>query len=806
MAEASVELEPQASATQAAAIDKNAGEPVDFIREIVREDMRRGTYGGKALTRFPPEPNGWLHIGHAKSITLNFGVAEEFGGLCNLRFDDTNPETEDPRYVEAIQRDVRWLGFDWGDRLFFASDYFEQFYEFAVQLVKAGKAYVDSLNEEQIREYRGTVLAPGRPSPYRERSVEENLDLLERMRRGEFEDGAHVLRAKIDMASPNMKMRDPLLYRIRHADHYRTGDQWCIYPFYDFAHPLSDAIEGITHSICTLEFENNRDIYDWLMDALIAAPQPRQYEFARLNLDYTVMSKRKMLQLVREGYVSGWDDPRMATIAGLRRRGVTPEAIRALCDKVGVAKANSRVDIALFDYCIRDDLNYRAPRVMCVLRPLKAVIENYPEEQVEELDAPYWPHDVPKEGSRRVPFSREIFIERDDFMENPPSSFYRLAPGREVRLRYGYIIKCEQVIKNAQTGEVTELRCTYDPATQGGAAPKGRKVRGAIHWVSAQHALPVEVRLYDRLFLRPNPDDVEEGKTFKDYINPNSMEVVAEARIEPSVGDDPSGSHYQFERLGYFVSDIVDSAPGRLVYNRIITLRDSWSKQSQAEQEPAQPVERPAQRAGAAGKDAEAKGSDAESRRSRADGRNDLRAGIPELASRLARYTDELGLPFEDADVLTRDLGLARFFEDALAACHAPRAVANFVTNEVLRELKGRDIAQLPFGGAEVGRLVGLIEQGTISATIGKEVFAAMLEGGGSPELIVRDRGLEQIDDAAHLEPIVAEVVAANAAKAEQYRSGKTGLLGFFVGQVMRATQGKANPQLVQTLVERELG
>ncbi len=803
MAEAKTDLGSQIHGMDGTANNGDAAEPVDFIREIIREDMRKGTYGGKVLTRFPPEPNGWLHIGHAKSITLNFGVAAEFGGLCNLRFDDTNPETEDPAFVEAIQRDIRWLGFDWDDRLYFASDYFDQFYEFAVQLVKMGKAYVDSLSEEEIREYRGTVLTPGRPSPYRDRSVEENLDLLERMRRGEFPDGAHVLRAKIDMASPNMKKRDPLLYRIRHAHHYRTGDKWCIYPFYDYAHPLSDAIEGITHSICTLEFENNREIYDWLVDNLIQPPQPRQYEFARLNLDYTVMSKRKMLQLVNEGYVSGWDDPRMSTVAGLRRRGITPEAIRTFSEKVGVAKANSRVDIALLEYCIRDDLNYRAPRVMCVLHPLKVVIANYPEGQVEELDAPYWPHDVPKEGSRPVPFTREIYIERDDFMEDPPKSFYRLAPGREVRLRYAYIIRCDEVIKDPQTGEVTELRCTYDPATQGGAAPEGRKVRGAIHWVSAQHALPVEVRLYDRLFLKPNPDDVEEGKTFKDYINPNSMEVVTEARVEPSVGGDPPGSRYQFERLGYFVSDIVDSAPGRLVYNRIITLRDSWAKQFQAEQEAERPTVRAAE---APAKSEDDKRTEAETRRSRTEARDERRAGTPELAERLARYTAELGLPFEDADVLTGDLALARFFEDALAAYAAPRPVANWVTNEVLRELKGSELAELPFGGAAVGKLVKLIDQGTISATIGKEVFAAMLEGGGSPEQIVRERGLEQIADAAHLEPIVAGVVAANADKAEQYRSGKTGLLGFFIGQVMRATQGKANPQLVQTLVERELG
>ncbi|GIV76830.1 MAG: glutamine--tRNA ligase [Litorilinea sp.] len=559
---------------------QSRAEPLDFIRAIVEEDLRRGTYGGRVVTRFPPEPNGYLHIGHAKSICLNFGIAQEYGGVCHLRFDDTNPETEDMKYVEAIQRDVRWLGFDWGDKLFFASDYFEQLYDFAVQLIRAGKAYVDDLSEEEIREYRGTVNEPGRPSPYRDRSVEENLDLFARMRAGEFPDGARVLRAKIDMAHPNMKMRDPIMYRIRHARHYRRGNEWCIYPLYDWAHGQSDAIEGVTHSICTLEFENNRELYDWFLDNLGISPRPRQYEFARLNLDYTVMSKRKLLQLVEEGHVAGWDDPRMPTLAGMRRRGVTPEAIRTFCDRIGVARTNSRVDISLLEHCIRDDLNYRAPRVMCVLRPLKVVILNYPEDQVEELEASYWPHDVPKEGSRPVPFCRELYIEQDDFMEDPPKGFYRLAPGREVRLRYAYIIKCVDVVKDPETGQVVELHCTYDPDTRGGSTPDGRRVRGTIHWVSARHALPAEVRLYDRLFTVPNPDDAEEGKTFKDYLNPNSLRVLHGCRIEPSVANDPPDTRYQFERQGYFIADSVDSRPGALVFNRIVELRDTWARVS----------------------------------------------------------------------------------------------------------------------------------------------------------------------------------------------------------------------------------
>lgn len=548
----------------------------DFIREMVAEDVRTGKYGRAIKTRFPPEPNGFLHIGHAKSICLNFGIAQEFRGTCNLRFDDTNPFTEDIKYVNAIKEDVQWLGFQW-DGEFYASDYFEPLYDIAVRLVRAGKAYVDSSTEEEIRESRGTVTSPGTPSAYRDRSIEENLDLLERMKAGEFPDGAHVLRARIDLAHPNMIMRDPILIRIRHATHYRRGDAWCIYPLYDFAHGLSDAMEGITHSLCTLEFKDNRAIYDWLVREAGFERPPEQTEFARLVIDYTVLSKRKLLRLVTEGHVNGWDDPRMPTIAGIRRRGVTPEGIRAFAETVGVARKDARTELATYEFAVRNDLNMRVPRVLCVARPLKVVITNYPEDLVEELDAPYYPHDVPKEGSRLLPFSREIWIDRDDFMEDPPKKFFRLAPGREVRLRYGYLITCTGVVKN-DAGEVTEVHCTYDPATRGGNAPDGRRVQGTIHWVSARHALSCELRLYDRLFTIPDPDDVPEGQDFTQSLNPESLVVVKGAMVEPSVGNDPPGTRYQFERTGYFISDIVDSRPGALVFNRTVTLKDSWEK------------------------------------------------------------------------------------------------------------------------------------------------------------------------------------------------------------------------------------
>jgi len=779
-----------------------SAESVDFIRAVINEDMRTGKYHGEVVTRFPPEPNGYPHIGHAKSICLNFGIAQDYGGRCHLRMDDTNPTTEDEEYVRALQDAVHWLGFDWGEHMYYASDYFDQLYAFAEQLIKEGKAYVDSLNEEEIREYRGTVTEPGRESPYRSRSVEENLDLFHRMRAGEFPDGAHVLRAKGDMASSNMKMRDPLLYRIRHAHHYRTGDEWCIYPMYDFAHPLSDAIEGVTHSVCTLEFENNREIYNWLADNLLEEPRPHQYEFARLNLDYTVMSKRKLLQLVQEGHVNGWDDPRLPTIAGLRRRGVTPEAIRTFCDKIGVAKANSRVDIALLDHCIRDDLNTRAPRVMAVLRPLKVVITNYPEGQTEDLDASFWPRDVPKEGSRPVPFSREIYIEQDDFMENPPKGFHRLVSGGEVRLRYAYIIQCTEVIKDA-SGSVVELHCTYDPESQGGAASDGRKVKGTIHWVSAAHAVPVEVRLYDRLFTTPNPEEVEEGKQFQDYINADSLEVLRSGLVEPSVAKAAPGDRFQFERQGYFVVDSVDSKPGALVFNRIVDLRDSWSKVAQADSVPAATLQR-AQKPSAP-KVTPVSENGASSRKSKTDLRDEVRAGQPELAVRLTRYTTELGLPFEDADVLTGDLALAQFFEDALAVHANAKNVANWVLNEVLRELKENPIDSLRFTGSQLGQLVALVDDNTISSAAAKEVFAELMSQGGEPKAIVEARGLQQVSDEAQLRPLIERVIAANAEKAAQYRAGKSGLLGFFVGQVMRQTGGKANPQVVQALVQQQL-
>ncbi|MFO7785775.1 MAG: glutamine--tRNA ligase/YqeY domain fusion protein [Thermodesulfobacteriota bacterium] len=547
-----------------------------FIRNIIAEDVKNGKNGGRVHTRFPPEPNGYLHIGHAKSICLNFGIAREHGGLCNLRFDDTNPIKEEMEYVDSIMEDVRWLGFDWDDRLFYASDYFEQFHAYAVQLTRDGKAYVDSLSPDRIREYRGTLTEPGKESPYRNRSVEENLDLFDRMAKGEFREGEHVLRAKIDMASPNLNMRDPVIYRIMHTAHHRTGKTWCIYPMYDFAHGLSDSLEGITHSICTLEFEDHRPLYDWFLDEL-GVFHPQQIEFARLNLSYTVMSKRKLLELVRGGFVNGWDDPRMPTICGLRRRGYTPASIRRFCERIGVAKKDSTVDLSLLEHCIREDLNRTAPRVMGVLRPLRVVIDNYPEDGEEELEAVNNPEDASM-GTRRVPFCREIFIERDDFREDPPGKFFRLAPGREVRLRYAYFITCREVVRDEETGEVVELRCTYDPETRGGDAPDGRKVKGTLHWVSARHAVEAEVRLYDRLFIRPNLSDDPEGRDFKELLNPHSLEVLSSCPVEPSLKDVKPGDRCQFERLGYFCADAKDSMPGRPVFNRTVSLRDSWAK------------------------------------------------------------------------------------------------------------------------------------------------------------------------------------------------------------------------------------
>jgi len=553
---------------------------LDFIRTIVAEDVKSGKWDGRVATRFPPEPNGYLHIGHAKAICLNFGIAaENKGGTCNLRFDDTNPTKEEQEYINAIIEDIRWLGFDWAERLYYASDYFEQMYEYAIQLIRAGKAYVCDLNAEEIREYRGTLTRPGKNSPYRNRSVEENLDLFKRMRAGEFPDGSRTLRAKIDMAHPNLNMRDAVMYRILHTAHHRTGDKWCIYPTYDWAHGLEDSIEKITHSICTLEFENHRPLYDWFLDQL-GVFHSQQIEFARLNLNYTVISKRKLLQLVQDGYVSGWDDPRMPTICGLRRRGYSPASIRNLCSRIGVNKFNSTIDIALLEHCVREDLNKTSLRVMAVLRPLKVVIDNYPKGKVEELEAINNPED-PSAGVRKVPFSRELYIEQEDFMEVPPKKFYRLAPGREVRLRYAYFVTCTDVVKDSN-GRLVELHCAYDPATRGGDAPDGRKVKSTLHWVSAQHAIEAEVRLHEHLFNSENPDDVEEGTDFKSNLNPNSLEALKSCRVEPSLADAKLLSRYQFERLGYFCVD-PDSSSGRLIFNRTVTLRDEWAKIKNAE-------------------------------------------------------------------------------------------------------------------------------------------------------------------------------------------------------------------------------
>jgi glutaminyl-tRNA synthetase len=548
--------------------------PSDFIRDIIKDDLKAGKNDGKVHTRFPPEPNGYLHIGHAKSIFLNFGIANEFNGLCNLRFDDTNPAKEEEEYVSSIKEDVRWLGFDWGDREYYASDHFEKLYEYANQLIKDNKAYIDDLTADEIREHRGTLTEPGKESPYRSRSVEENLELFEKMKKGEFEDGSKVLRAKGDMSSGNINMRDPVMYRILHEEHHRTGAKWCIYPMYDWAHGQSDSIEGITHSLCTLEFEDHRPLYDWFIEQL-GIHHPRQIEFARLNLSHTVLSKRKLIELVDKGRVSVWDDPRMPTIAGMRRRGYSPESIRNFCDRIGVAKRDSLVDMALLEHCVREHLNKTAPRVMAVLRPLKVVITNYPEETSEELDAINNPEDESM-GIRKVPFSREIYIEKDDFMEDPPKKFYRLAPGREVRLRYAYFIKCENVIKD-EGGEIIELRCTYDPETKGGDSPDGRKVKATLHWVSAEHAVEAEVRLYDHLFVKEDPLDVEEGQDYLDNLNPSSLEELKGCKVEPSLTKAKPGSRYQFERLGYFCVDR-DSTDKKPVFNRTVTLRDTWAK------------------------------------------------------------------------------------------------------------------------------------------------------------------------------------------------------------------------------------
>jgi len=770
----------------------------DFVRAIIAADIETGKHGGAVVTRFPPEPNGFLHIGHAKSICLNFGAAADHDGVTHLRFDDTNPETEDELYVRSIQEDVRWLGFDWGDHLYFASDYFERLYQYAMEFIEAGLAYVDSSSEEEIRDCRGTVTEPGRPTAYRDRSVAENLDLFRRMSEGEFADGAHVLRAKIDLASPNMLMRDPVFYRIRHADHYRTGGDWCIYPLYDFTHCLSDSIEGITHSVCTLEFDNNRQLYDWILDHVdVPRPQPRQYEFARLNVEYTLLSKRNLLRLVQDEYVDGWDDPRMPTIAGMRRRGVPAAALRAFCDMIGVAKTENRVDYAKLEYAIRDELNPTAPRVMCVLRPLKLVVDNFGEGEFEELDAPYFPDDIGKEGSRLVPFTRELLIERDDFEEDPPKGFRRLVPGGEVRLRYGYVVRCVDVVKD-EDGVITEVHCTYDPETRGGSAPDGRKVQGTIHWVSAPHSVPAEVRLYDRLFSVPDPEDVEEGEDFTAHLNPESFAILADARVELSVASDPPDTTYQFERTGYFVQDAVDSKSDHLVFNRVVTLRDSWAK-----------VLRVAA-SGAAGARAEPEPSQSEdgSSTKSEDTKRPLASPRPEDPGAASRYDglrEKHRLAESEASVLAQDVGLLALFEEGSKHTADEAGLAKWTVNEVPRVLEDRPVDALLFGGRELARLVELVSKGEISGRAAKDVLAVLAEQGGDPEAVIESRGLGRVSDASTLEPMIARLVEANPTQAQSYRDGQTGLMGFFVGQVMKETNGAADPEVTQSLLREAL-
>lgn len=744
-------------------------ESKDFLRTIVDEDLKSGKYTG-VVTRFPPEPNGFPHIGHAKSICINFGIARDFKGHCNLRMDDTNPTTEDMRYVEALKDAVEWLGFGWNGEVRYASDYFPKLYEYAVQLIKMGKAYVDSLNEEEIREYRGSVTETGRRSVYAQRSIEENLDLFERMKKGEFKDGEHVLRAKIDMSAANMKMRDPLLYRIRHAHHFRTQDEWCIYPMYDYAHCLSDYIEGITHSICTLEFENNRDIYDWVLDELeLTPPRPYQHEFARLGMNYTVMSKRKLLELVNGNYVNGWDDPRLPTIAGYKRRGYTPESIINFCEQIGIAKANSMVDVAQLEFCIRDDLNQKVPRVMCVLDPLKVTIENY--EGEEEIDASYYPHDVPKVGSRKLPFAKEIYIERDDFMENPIEGYHRLTPTQPVRLKHAYILTCKEIIKDA-SGNIVELKATYHPDSKSGADTSDIKTKSAIHWVSAKHAKQVEVRLYERLYKVDAPENVED-------LNPDSLHVNKNALIEPSVITEKPDARFQFERQGYFYADPIDYTDENPVFNKIVGLKDSWNKKAEVLKESPKP----------------------EAKKVHIEG--DVAPMNKTQSALFEKYTAQFGLNTEIANTLARDEQLSYFYEETLCVLNSPVSIANIVANEVAREFKQE--GALKFSVRGIAQLVEMIHDETISNKIAKQVFEEMAKTGEEPKSIVEAKGLRQISDPEILKPLIDDVIAKNPENVAKYKAGNTNLFGFFVGLVLKNSGGKANPSVVNALVSETL-
>ena len=759
----------------------------DFIRSIIADDVKSNKHQGRVVTRFPPEPNGFLHVGHAKSIYLNFSAAATHRGVTHLRLDDTNPETEEEAYVEAIKTDIEWLGFDWGTHLYHASDYFDQLYLYAQELIEKSLAYVDSLSEDEIREYRGSVLQPGRDSPYRSRSISENLQLFAQMKARDFSDGEQVLRAKIDMSASNMLMRDPVLYRIRHATHYRTQDDWCIYPLYDFTHCLSDSIEGITHSICTLEFENNRDVYDWILDNLdIPQPQPQQYEFARLNLAFTVLSKRKLLQLVEGQFVDGWDDPRMPTIAGIRRRGVPAKAVRDFCRMIGVAKTENRVDLSSFEYAVRNELNYTAPRVMCVVDPLKVIITNYDESDTTYLDAPYFPEDVGKEGTRPLPFTREILIEQSDFEENPSKGFRRLSPGEEVRLRYGYIIKCERVIKNEE-GEVSELHCSYDSKTKSGAPTNQRKVKGTIHWVSATESLPAEVRLYDRLFSVSNPEDVDEDKHFTDHLNVDSLVVLKRSRIEVSVASDPPEMHYQFERVGNFISDSKDSRPNNLVYNRTVTLKDTWkSSQENKKEQPAQ-VEITSKK----------------KQPSRA--KNIIPRPKPLSEQQLSsanKMIDQFGIPEGDAIIFARNPTLMELFRSASEETDDYNALSKWCINEIPKDIMDLDS---PLSGKSVGELVKLRSLGKISSHSAKKILRVVANTGKSINEILEEETYAMIDDDQQLKDIVTEVIEGNEDAVQKYLSGKIQLLGFLVGQVMLETGGSADPNKTRALMESSL-
>ncbi len=775
-------------------------EKSNFLTQIIEADLESGKHD-TVVTRFPPEPNGYLHIGHSKSILLNYGLAQQYGGRFHLRFDDTNPSAEEVEYVQSIQQDVKWLGADFGEHLYFGSDYFDRMYELAELLIEKGLAYVDSSDRETIRAHRGTLTEPGTPTPFRDRSVEENLDLFRRMKAGEFENGAHVLRAKIDLANPNMQMRDPVLYRIQHAHHHNTGDEWCIYPMYDFAHCLEDSFEGITHSICTLEFENNRELYDWLIEKTEVEHVPRQYEFARLALSYTVMSKRKLLRLVKEGHVDGWDDPRMPTIAAYRRRGVRREAIQRFTDIIGVAKANSVVDVELLEFAIRDDLNMLAPRVMCVVDPLKVTITNFPEGEIDTLTCPYYPHDVPLEGDRDVPFTREIYIERADFAEEKPKGWRRLSPGAEVRLRYAYYVTCDEVVKD-ENGEVIELKCSYDPDTRGGSSSDGRKVQGTIHWVSASEGVGCEVRIYDRLFRVPDPD-AGEGD-FLENLNPESLIVRRSARVEPSVLDDPPTTRYQFERQGYFWRDPIDSSTDNLVFNQIVSLKDSWGKKT-AEWNEAQAAKTATTKSEPEGKqDGTSRDSDRPQKRSASYERDKAREENPALARAMADFV-AMGLDEDDADLLSGDDALVGYFRSALTDYDRPNEVAKWIVNSLLPALDDMPITSTNVRPHDVAKIVRRIDEGKITAASSTEVLDEVMKTSRDPDAIIAEKGLERIDDAGALESIVDTVLEENPDEVGRYRDGKKSLFGFFIGRVMAATGGQADAAVVREVLQKKL-